>query len=349
MKFAHQPSLPESGQLKIANQKSQIENPDVWVLVQHRQGKIEEPTFGLLGEAQRLSGDRGKAVAVCLGWGLDQEMNMMGSRGADKILYVKDERLAHFHAEAQSAVLAGIIGREKPLFLLMAQSAETADLAPRLAAALEIGLVTRAMDLNMDDHGHVTAVQPISNGYLFQEVEFESPPPHLVTFLPSVLSSEGVEPKKAEILVVLPQAGFEVAKTEVKTLVEPDPETLDLEEADIIVSAGRGVGKGEAFQVIHDLAKAIGGSVSGTRPVIDWQMLPYDRQIGQTGKTVTPRLLLACGISGANEYTVGMEKSQFVIAINADSKARIFRFADLGVVGDVHEVLPLLIKRLREA
>jgi electron transfer flavoprotein alpha subunit len=169
-----------------------------------------------------------------------------------------------------------------------------------------------------------------------------------VTFLPSVLSSEGVEPKKAEILVVLPQAGFEVSKTEVKALVEPDPETLDLEEADIIVSAGRGVGKGEAFRIIHDLAKAIGGSVSGTRPVIDWQTLPYDRQIGQTGKTVTPRLLVACGISGANEYTVGMEKSQLVIAINTDSKARIFRFADLGVVGNVHEVLPLLIKRLRE-
>jgi len=349
MKPADQPSSLEKLQSKIENLKSQIKNPDVWVLVQHRQGKIEEPTFGLLGEAQRLSRSQGKVVAVSLGWGLDQELKTLDSRGAGKILYIEDVRLAHFHGEAQARVLAGLLGRENPLFLLMAHSAETADLAPRLAAVLGTGLVTRAMDLKMDAHGKVTAVQPIANGYLFQELEFESPPPYLVTFLPSVLSSEGVEPKKAEIFVVSPQAGFDASKTEVKTLVQPGPETLDLEEADIIVSGGRGAGKGESFRIIHDLAKAIGGSVSGTRPVIDWQTLPYERQIGQTGKTVTPRLLVACGISGANEYTVGMEKSQLVIAINTDPKARIFRFADLGVVGDVHEVVQMLIKRLRES
>jgi electron transfer flavoprotein alpha subunit len=327
--------------------KSKIANPDVWILVQHRQGKIEEPTFGLLGEAQRLSRCQGKVVAVTLGWGLDPEMKILDSRGADKILYLKDERLAHFHGEAQARVLGGLLEREKPLFLLMAHSADTAELAPRLAAALGTGLVTRAMDLKMDAHGKVTTVRPIANGYLFQELEFESPPPYLVTFLPSVLSSEGVEPKKAEMFVVSPQPGFDASLTELKALVQPDPETLDLEEAEIIVSGGRGVGKGEAFRVIDDLAKAIGGSVSGTRPVIDWQTLPYERQIGQTGRTVTPRLLVACGVSGANEYTVGMEKSQLVIAINSDPKARIFQFADLGVVGDVHEILPLLIRRLK--
>lgn len=328
---------------------SKINNPDVWFLVQHRQGKIEEPTLGLLGEAQRLSRGRGEVVGVCLGWGLDREVHVLEERGADKILYLRDERLAHFHGEAQAGVLAGLLGRESPLFFLMAHSAETADLAPRLAAALGTGLVTHAVDLNRDARGQVTAVQPIANGYLFQELEFESPPPYLATFIPSVLSSEGVESKKAEILVVEPQAGSEDSKTEVKTLVQPDPETLDLEEADIIVSAGRGVGKGEALRVVHELAKALGGSVSATRPVIDWQVLPYDRQIGQTGKTVTPSLLIACGISGANEYTVGMEKSRLVIAINTDPKARIFRFADLGVVGDLHEILPLLIARLRES
>jgi len=327
--------------------KSQIKNSDLWILVQHRQGKIEEPTFGLLGEAQRLSQNQAKVVAVVLGWGLDQEINVLEARGADKILYVKDEGLAHFHGEAQAAVLAGLLGRENPLFFLMAHSADTAELAPRLAAALGTGLVTRAMDLKMDAHGKVTTVRPIANGYLFQELEFESPPPYLVTFLPSVLSSEGVEPKKAEMFVVSPQPGFDASLTELKGLVQPDPETLDLEEAEIIVSGGRGVGKGESFRVMNDLAKAIGGSVSGTRPVIDWQTLPYERQIGQTGKTVAPRLLVACGVSGANEYTVGMEKSQLVIAINSDAKARIFRFADLGVVGDVHEVLPLLIRRLK--
>ena len=333
---------------EIKNPKSKIQNPDVWVLVQHRQGKVEEPTFGLLGEAQRLSRSQGKVVAVALGWELDREIGNLDSRGADKVLYIEHEGLAYFHGEVQARVLARLLGSERPLFLLMAHSAETADLAPRLAADLGTGLVTRAMDLKIGTDGRVSSIQAVANGYLFQEAEFEGPPPYLVTFLPSVLSSEDVRPRKGEILLVPPQTGFDASKTEVKALVQPDPERLDLEEADIIVSAGRGVGKGEAFQIIHALAKVIGGSVSGTRPVIDWQMLPYERQIGQTGKTVAPRLLVACGISGANEYTVGMEKSRIVIAINTDPKARIFRFADLGVVGDLHEILPPLIERLRE-
>ena len=108
------------------------------------------------------------------------------------------------------------------------------------------------------------------------------------------------------------------------------------------------MGRGEGFEAIHDLARAIGGSVGGTRPIIDWGLLPYERQIGQTGKYVSPRLIVNCGISGANEYTAGMEKSQQVIAIDLNPRARMFRYADLGVVGDVHEILPLLISRIEE-
>ncbi len=109
---------------------------------------------------------------------------------------------------------------------------------------------------------------------------------------------------------------------------------------------GRGVGKGEAFDIIHELARVTGGSVGGTRPIIDWGALPYERQIGQTGKYVSPRLIINCAISGANEYTAGMEKSQHIIAIDRNPRARMFRFADLGIVGDVHEILPLLISRI---
>ena len=111
---------------------------------------------------------------------------------------------------------------------------------------------------------------------------------------------------------------------------------IDVDEADIIVAGGRGVGKGESFKIIHELADAVGGTVGGTRPVIDWNLLPFERQIGQTGKTVSPRLMFACGISGANEFTAGMENAKRVIAINKDPNSRIFKFADLGIVGDVH-------------
>jgi electron transfer flavoprotein alpha subunit len=329
--------------------KSKVENQDVWVLVQQRLGRIEEPTYGLIAEAKRLLRGEGSITAVALGANLDEELLSLGPYGANRVLYIKDEHLAHYHGEIFSRALSNLAKREMPFFVLMAHSAETLDLGPRLAASLGTGLVSRAMDLRIDDGGKVTAIRPVANGYLFEELEFRSGDPFLVSFLPSVLSGEDPDPRReASVLVERLDGEMDHLKTELIGFREPDPETLDIEEADIIISGGRGVGKGEAFHVIYDLAEAIGGSVSGTRPVIDWQILPYDRQIGQTGKSVSPRLLFACGISGANEYTLGMEKSHLVIAINKDARARIFRFADLGVVGDVQEILPTLTKRLRE-
>jgi electron transfer flavoprotein alpha subunit len=329
---------------KVENQKSELN--DIWVLAQHRKGSIEEATFGLIGEARRF---QARVTAVVMGSNLDGELKILGHFGADRVLYVKDERLDRYQGELFSKALAESIRRDPPAFVFFAQSAESMDLAPRVAALLDAGLVTRAMDLKMHAQGRVTAVRPIANGYLFEELELRSHRPFLVSFLPSVLSAEDPDQQReAEVLMVSPQVEYGDPRAVLKELVQPDSEVLDLEEADIIISGGRGVGRGEAFQIIDDLAKALGGSVSGTRPVIDWETLPYERQIGQTGKTVTPRLLVACGISGANEYTAGMEKSHLVIAINTDPRARIFRFADLGVVGDVHEILPLLIKKLND-
>ena len=230
----------------------------------------------------------------------------------------------------------------------MAHTPETADLGARLGALLETSMVTRAMDLIIDREDNPVAVRPVANGYLFAEVCLAERP-CVVTFLPAVLNSpESEKEVPVRILKESPRLPSQELQTKVVRRIEANPESLDIEEADIVVAGGRGVGKGDAFQIIHDLAGAIGASVAGTRPVIDWQILSYERQIGQTGKTVTPRLIINCGISGANEYTAGMEKSQKVIAINSDPRARIFRFADLGIVGDVHEVLPLLIERLKE-
>jgi electron transfer flavoprotein alpha subunit len=233
--------------------------------------------------------------------------------------------------------------------MLMAQTAETSDLGPRVAALLETGLVTCAMDLNLDPSGKYHAVRPKANGYLFEVISIQCKGTPIILFLPSVLPAP--DPDTAREPEILSEG---LAKepadldTRIVKVIEADPGDLDIEEVDIIVSGGRGVGRGEAFRVIHELTEAIGGSVAGTRPVIDWQILPYDRQIGQTGKTVSPRLIINCGISGANEYTAGMETAQLVVAINTDPRARIFRFADLGIIGDVHEVIPLLISRLKE-
>ena len=324
---------------------------DIWILVQHREGTIEETSFGLIGEARRICelGGEGTVTAVCLGFGLEAELGTLGAYGVDRVLYVESESLVRYQGELFAKELFRLAEKHKPFCILAAQTAETSDLCSRLAALLQTALVTCAMDLNVDQSGKFHAIRPVSNGYLFESIRLERRGAPIISFLPGVLTSP--EPDKAGRIEILEETLNEQPdnlETKVLKIIEADPEDLDIEEADIVVSGGRGVGKDEAFDIIHDLARAIGGSVGATRPVIDWQTLPYERQIGQTGKTVFPRLIINCGISGANEYTAGMEKSQLVIAINTDPRARIFRFADLGVVGDVHQVLPILIERIKE-
>ena len=170
----------------------------------------------------------------------------------------------------------------------------------------------------------------------------------ILSFLPFVLTADEPDREKEALVRAESWRPREMPGTRLLEVIEADPGNLEIEEADVVVSGGRGMGKEEGFRLIFELAGWIGGTVGATRPVIDAGILPFDRQIGQTGKSVAPKLIVNCGISGANEYTAGMEKSLLVIAINRDPPARIFQFADLGIVGDVREVLPLLIARLKE-
>ena len=325
----------------------------IWILIQPERKPTDELTLGLAAEARRLlsrSRIAGKVVAVGMGVDSDGDLAELGSYGVDAVIYVRDEALTRYQGELSAEIIHRLLRKHTPSYVLMGHTPETADLAPRLAAALESSLVTRAMDLGVGPEGDTYAVRPVSNGYLFEEVWFTNDSePHIVTFVPGVLTPE--EPHAGgdlEIQIESLEIPVEDLKTRLVEVREADPASLALEDADIIVVGGRGMGKGESFEPVYELARCIGGSVGGTRPVIDWKVLPFELQIGQTGKTVTPRLIFNCGISGANEYTAGMERSQLVIAVNTDPRARIFRFADLGVIADVHELLPALIKRLKE-
>ncbi len=325
----------------------------IWILIQPERKPTDELTLGLAAEARRLLGrlgNAGRVVAVGMGVDSDGDLAELGGCGADGVIYVRDETLRRYQGELAAEVLQRLIREHEPSYLLMGHTPETADLAPRLAAALGCALVTRAMDLSVGSGGEVYAIRPVANGYLFEEVHLPNDSrPHVVSFVPGVLSSE--EPRgrgDIEIHIESIKVSVEDLKTRLVEVREADPTSLALEDADIIVAGGRGMGRGESFEPLHELARTIGGSVGGTRPVIDWKVLPFEFQIGQTGKTVSPRLIFNCGISGANEYTAGMEKSQLVIAVNTDPQARIFRFADLGVIADVHQLLPALIRRLKE-
>jgi electron transfer flavoprotein alpha subunit len=325
---------------------------DIWILVQHRDLSIEEVTFGLIAEARRLAADLdepGDVTAVAIGNGLEEALPALAAYGADRVICLRSDALAHYQGEIFAGELARLVKQFTPSYLLMAQSAETDDLAPRLAALLETSLVTQAVDLKPGDDGNPVAIRPISNGYLFEEVSIECPAPAIISFLPSVLTPADSD-TQAQVEVQFESMALhpDGLQTRLVDVIKADPESLNLEEADIIVAGGRGVGQGESFDIIHQLAKALGACVGGTRPVIDWQTLPFESQIGQTGKTVVPRLIVNCGISGANEYTAGMENSQQVIAINKDPRARIFHFADVAVIADVHDILPALAERIKD-
>lgn len=325
---------------------------DIWVFVHQRDEEIEDATYGLVTEARRLMaqlGDAGQVTAIALGPAPESVLAALGAYGVHRVLHVADARMARYQGEIFGRALFDLVQKENPACLLMAQSSETEDLAQRVAAMMKTALVTRAMDFSMAADGTARAIRPVANGYLFEDVVLDSRPSPIILFLPSVLFDTEPDREEAAAVTSVPLTDpFEDLKTRTVQVIEAAPEDLDLEEADIIVAGGRGVGKGDSFDVIHALARAIGGSVGGTRPIIDWGVLPYERQIGQTGKYVSPRLIINCGISGANEYTAGMEKSQQVIAIDLNPRARMFRFADLGVVGDVKEILPLLISRIED-
>lgn len=325
---------------------------NIWIWVHHREGVIEDATLGLAAEARKVIseiGGEGIVTAIAVGSDFVDPLERLGRYNVDRVYYFRGNSAMTYHGEYYAGIIGEFMQKESPYAFLMAHTDETADLGPRLAALNGCCVVTRAIDITLDNSGDVTVTRPVANGHLSEKVSFICPPPYQVTFLPAVLNTpESVCEEAAEVIRRdLSDMSARNLETEVVEVIEASPGDLDIEEADIVVAGGRGVGKGEHFEIIHELAAEINGSVAGTRPVVDWQALAYERQIGQTGKVVTPQLIINCGISGANEYTAGMEKSRKVVAVNIDPKARIFRFADLGVVGDVHQVLPLLIERLK--
>lgn len=337
----------------------------IWVWVHHRDGTMDDVTLGLVQEAIQLAAGMEKTpsiVAVAVGNDFNDQddpdpFDLLGACGVERVVHFKGGLTSRYQGDYFAGILSEYMKEEEPRFFLMAHDADTADLGPRLAAILKSGIVTHAVDLCVDDHGVPAAVRPIANGHLFEKLAYDSNRLLIATFLPMVLSSDLKPDTQAKKDIPIEQidltgSGDDFLRTTIVRVIEAAPEHLDISEADIILAAGRGVGKrsdnSSGLDSIHELAGLLGASVAGTRPVIDWHDLPFERQIGQTGKTVTPRLIINCGISGANEYTAGIEKSKQVIAINTDARARIFRFADLGIVGDLHRILPLLISRLRE-
>lgn len=322
---------------------------DIWVLAEHREGELEEVTKELLGEGQELAEKhRGKLCSILLGQDVEKLALYLGQYGADRVFLVEDKLLSVYTTDAYSIVLENLLRRYKPFFFLCGATPLGQDLTPRLAIRLGAPLATNCILIKNDGEGNIIAVRPACQGKTYQTLIFPADKTGMATLQPGARGvDEPDTTRTAEVTRVKVELNTEAIRTKHLSFIPPNPRTMDIAEASMIVAGGRGLGNAEEFQLLSELADLIGAGVGGTKVAIDRGWLPRERMIGSTGKTVKPKLYLACGISGASQHIVGMKDSEWIIAINSDPSAPIFSLADLAVLGDLHQIVPEIIHRLR--
>ncbi len=323
----------------------------IWVFAETEGGNIAPVALELLHEANRLAGVLKEPVSVILvGSGVTDSAKTCAAHGANKVYVVDNEALKNNLIEPMARILVDVISREKPAMLLAGATALGRTLMPAVAAVLETGLTADCTALSIDAETKLLRqTRPTFGGNLMATIICPERRPQMATVRPHVFKKgEPDTSRTAEtVKVELDQALFasKITFVDKHTELEADEK---LEDAEVIVAGGRGMGKPENLRILSDLAKLFHGAVGSSRPLVDEGWLPYVRQVGQTGKTVCPKLYLACGISGAIQHAAGMATSEVIVAVNRDADAPIFNIADYGIVGDVNEVLPALLERLKK-
>ena len=311
------------------------------VFLEHHEGELQKGALGVLAKAAQLGDD---VAGVVLGSGVKDVAAQAGRFGAAKVFVADDPALEAPLPQPRVDALAHLVREKGVDTVLFAASVLSADVAAGLAARLDAGLNWDLVDL-VQDNGNLVGKRPALEDTVYVDVGWTSEP-RLAMFRPGTFdpAETGGE---AEVSDLSPQ--FEAFSTQATMLEQAHAESEgpSIEDADVIVAGGRGLGSPENFSLVEALAKALGGAVAATRAVVDAGWYPYATQVGQTGKTVSPKLYIACGISGAIQHKVGMQGSGVVIAINKDPNAPIFEFADLGVVGDLNEIVPKLTELVR--
>jgi len=310
----------------------------VLVIAEQVDGVFRKVTFEALSAARKLGTE---VNAVTLGSGIEGAAAELGKYGAAKILVADDAVLADYTVDAYTNVLAGIIGQADPAVVILGATTQGKELAGRLSARLDAGLATDCVALKMDD-GQISATRPMYGGKVLADVTLIGKPV-IVTLRPNIIAAE-----EAPSAGVVEKVAVNVG--EVRTQVtgkQLETGKIDLTEAEAVVSGGRGMG-GSDFSIIESLAESLGAAVGASRSAVDEGWRSAADQVGQTGKTVSPNLYIACGISGAIQHLAGMSSSKLIVAINKDPEAPIFSKADYGIVGDLFEVVPALIEEIKK-
>lgn len=321
----------------------------VWVFAEQRDGEIMPVTYELLGVGRQLANDLGESLSVILlGNNLKEKVKGLLSYNLEKVYFMESEKLNSYKTSLYTQAIVDLVREKCPEIILVGATSLGRDLAPRVATRLRTGLTADCTGLKIDkEKRNLIQTRPALGGNIMARIISPYHRPQIATVRPKVMRRALPDGKRnVEVVEIKPHFDQQDDLVKIIDLIKEEKEVVDLQEAEIIVSAGRGLGKAENFSLIKKLAHLLGGAVGASRAVVDAGWIPSYHQVGQTGKTVQPKLYIACGISGAIQHQVGMRTSEVIVAINKDPQAPIFNIASLGIVEDLHKFLPLLIERL---
>jgi len=343
----YQAVVMEKDACVLPDDKSSYKN--VWVYAEQRHGEISSVVYELLGKGRELADKLSvKLCAVLMGHKVENKSQELIYYGADRIYVFDSEILNEFQDDPYSELLSGLIKDEKPEIILMGATNIGRSFASRVAAKIYTGLTADCTGLDIDpETRNLQQTRPAFGGNILATILTKNHRPQMATVRHKVFKkAERIEKREGEIV----RKSFDKNKLKNRTqflqFVADISQKVNLAEADIIVSGGRGLGKPEGFQLIEEFAKAIGGAVGASRSAVDAGWIPYSHQVGQTGRTVAPKLYIACGISGQIQHLVGMQSSEIIVAINKDPECPMMKLATYAVEGDLYNVIPEIIKQL---
>lgn len=328
------------------------EYKNVLVVCEQRDGNLQSVSLELIGKARELADElKEEVIAVIAGKKVSDLTQELISYGADKVYYVEDDKLDKYITEPYVKVMTTIINDLKPQIVLFGATSIGRDLAPRVSSRIGCGLTADCTKLEIDEEvGLLNMTRPTFGGNLLATIQSPEARPQMSTVRPGVMPKQDEdknrtgEVNKYDIDIEDKDINIEVIEEKLA-----DKKKIKIEDAQVLVSVGRGIGSADNMKLAYDLAEVLEGEVSSSRAVVDAGWVEKDRQVGQTGKTVRPNLYIALGISGAIQHLAGMEESDLIIAVNKNPDANIFNVADVGIVGDINEVVPELIKKTKVA
>jgi electron transfer flavoprotein alpha subunit len=323
----------------------------IWIFAEQRYGKLKSVALELMGKAKELSAELNtKVTAVLLGNGVEVLCDNLIAYGADEVLIMDEEWLNDFNDHIYGEVMLDLINEYKPEIVLIGATSKGRSLAPHISSTLKTGLTADCTCLDIDVQSKILVqTRPAFGGNLMATIVCPNHRPQMATVRPGVMQalkqSHDNPVNIEEYKIDIPADKVNVEILDITKIIQ---QRMNIEDAKVLVSGGRGMHGPDNYPMLEELAGLLGGTISASRAAVDAGWVPKDRQVGQTGKTVRPNLYIACGISGAIQHLAGMEESDFIIAINKDETAPIFEVADVGIVGDIFKIVPLLIDELKK-